>query len=64
MHEDERRRIIAQKLFDLANLEAGVVVFGELAGRNGVRSELVMLGLTIFALLYGIGYFLITKENL
>ena len=63
MQGGERRKIIAQKLFDLANIEAGVIVFSELAGRNGVRIGLVTLGFFIFFLLYSSGYVLLTKEN-
>lgn len=61
---DERRKIIAQKLFDLANIEAGVIVFGELAGRGEVRNGLIASGAIFFALLYSFGLYLLNKQNL
>jgi hypothetical protein len=36
-HSDARTKIIAQKLFELANIEAGVIVFSEVMGRDVVR---------------------------
>lgn len=62
MHGDERRKIIAQKLFDLANIEAGVVVFGELAGRGELRSSVVLLGSIVLVLFYAVGYVLLSKK--
>jgi hypothetical protein len=41
---DARTKIIAQKLFELANIEAGVIVFSELLVREGVRCGLVAIG--------------------
>lgn len=64
MTSGERKKIIAEKLFELANIEAGVIVFGELIGREGVRSELIFLGSVIFVLLYAVGYLLLSKENI
>jgi len=48
---EERRKIIAQKLFDLVNIEAGIVVFGELVGRGGVRNSVLLFGSAVFILL-------------
>lgn len=62
MHGDERRKIIAQKLFDLANIEAGVVVFGELVGRGGVRSSMILFGSLVFVSFYAVGYVLLSKK--
>ena len=64
MHLDERRKIIAEKLFELANIEAGVIVFSELAGRGGVRSEVIVFGSVFFVLFYAVAYLLLTKQNL
>ena len=64
MSSDERKKIIAERFFDLANIEAGVIVFSELAGRGEVRIGLVLLGFILFVVLYAVGYLLLTKENL
>jgi predicted permease len=60
---DARTRIIAQKLFELANIEAGVIVFSELLGREGVRWGLVVTGLGLFAVLYALGYILLSPRR-
>ena len=62
MYGDERRKVIAQKLFDLANIEAGVVVFGELVGRGDVRSGVILVGSIVLALFYAVGYVLLSKR--
>lgn len=56
-------KIIAEKLFELANIAAGVIVFSELAGRGEVRRDLILFGLVIFGLLYSSGYFLLNKQQ-
>jgi predicted permease len=60
---DTRTRIIAQKLFELANIEAGVIVFSEVMGRDVVRWELIMVSLTLFAVLYILGYLLLSPRS-
>ena len=57
----ERRRIVAEKLFELANIGAGVIVFGELVGRGEIRSVLVVFGILFFSLLYAVGFVLLSK---
>ena len=60
---DARTRIIAQKLFELANIEAGVIVFSELLVREGVRWGLVAIGLGLFTVLYTLGYLLLSPRS-
>ena len=60
---DARTRIIAQKLFELANIEAGVIVFSELLVREGVRWGLVAIGFGLFTVLYTVGYFLLSPRS-
>jgi hypothetical protein len=60
---DARTRIIAQKLFELANIEAGVIVFSEVMGWDVVRWELITVGLTLFAVLYSLGYLLLSPRS-
>jgi hypothetical protein len=62
-HPNARTRIIAQKLFELANIEAGVIVFSEVMGRDVVRWELITIGLTLFAVLYILGYLLLSPRS-
>jgi hypothetical protein len=62
-HSDARTKIIAQKLFELANIEAGVIVFSEVMGRDVVRWELIIIGLTLFAVLYSLGYLLLSPRS-
>jgi hypothetical protein len=62
-YPDARTRIIAQKLFELANTEAGVIVFSEVMGRDVVRWELITVGLTLFAVLYSLGYLLLSPRS-
>ena len=54
-HPHACTRIIAQKLFELANIEAGVIVLSEVRGRDVVRWELLTLGLTLVAVFYILG---------
>jgi hypothetical protein len=58
-----RTKIIADKLFELANIEAGVIVFSEVMGRDVVRWELIIIGLTLFAVLYSLGYLLLSPRS-
>jgi hypothetical protein len=60
---DARTKIIAQKLFELANIEAGVIVFSEVLGRDVVRWGLITVGLTLFAVLYTLGYLLLAPRS-
>jgi hypothetical protein len=62
-HPNARTRIIAQKLFELANIEAGVIVFSEVMGRDVVRWELIIIGLTLFAVLCTLGYLLLSPRS-
>jgi hypothetical protein len=62
-HPNARTRIIAQKLFELANIEAGVIVFSEVMGRDVVRWGLITVGLTLFAVLYTLGYVLLSPRS-
>jgi hypothetical protein len=62
-HSDASTKIIAQKLFELANIEAGVIVFSEVMGRDVVRWELIIIGLTLFAVLYSLGYLLLSPRS-
>jgi hypothetical protein len=60
---DARTSIIAQKLFELANIEAGVIVFSEVMGRDVVRWALIIIGLMLFAVLYNLGYLLLSPRS-
>jgi hypothetical protein len=60
---DTRTQIIADKLFELANIEAGVIVFSELLVREGVRWGLVVTGLGLFTVLYTLGYILLSPRS-
>jgi hypothetical protein len=60
---DDRTKIIAQKLFELANIEAGVIVLSEVMGRDVVRWELIIIGLALFAVLYSLGYLLLSPRS-
>ena len=62
-HPNARTRIIAQKLFELANIEAGVMVLSEVMGRDVVRWELIIIGLALFAVLYSLGYLLLSPRS-
>ena len=63
LYPDARTKIIAQKLFALANIEAGVIVLSEVMGRDVVRWELIIIGLTLFAVLYILGYLLLSPRS-
>ena len=52
MQIGEDKKIIATKLFDLANLAAAALVFGEVAARETVRWPVLAVGGLAFALLY------------
>jgi hypothetical protein len=60
---DTRTHIIADKLFELANIEAGVIVFSQLVVREGVRWGLIIIGLMLFAVLYSLGYLLLSPRS-
>jgi predicted permease len=62
-HPNARTNITAQKLFELANIEAGVIVFSEVMGRDVVRWELIIIGLTLFAVFYSLGYLLLSPRS-
>jgi hypothetical protein len=60
---NERRKIVAEKLFELANIEAGVIVFSELIVRGAVRWEVVTVGFFLFTSLYTLGYILLAVNK-
>ena len=59
---DTPQRIVGQKLLDLANIEAGVPLFGQFASTQGVQWRLMGLGfIVVFLVLYIIGYILLLE---
>jgi len=60
----DRRKIIAEKLFELAKIEAGVIIFSEVMAREAVRWGVVSVGLLLFAMLYVLGYLLLSSLTL
>jgi hypothetical protein len=58
---DTPQRIVGQKLLDLANIEAGVLLFGQFASTQGVQWRLMVLGFIAFLALYVIGYILLLE---
>ena len=58
---DTPQRIVGQKLLDLANIEAGVLLFGQFTSTQGVQWRLIGLGFVVFLVLYIIGYILLLE---
>ena len=58
---DTPQRIVGQKLLDLANIEAGVLLFGQFASIQGVQWRLMDLGFIVFLVLCIIGYILLLE---
>lgn len=54
MEIGEWKKIVAMKLFDLANLGAAALIFGEVAGREAIRWQILTVGALAFFILYGI----------
>jgi hypothetical protein len=52
---------VAEKLFELANIEAGVFILSEVMARETVRWGIVSVGLLLFAVLYLLGYLLLSS---
>ena len=60
----DRRKIIAEKLFELANIEAGVIISSEVMTHASVRWGVLSVGLPLFAMLYVLGYLLLSSLTL
>ena len=45
---DPPQRIVGQKLLDLANIEAGVLLFGQFSSAQGVQWRLMGFGFVVF----------------
>jgi hypothetical protein len=58
---DTPQRIVGQKLLDLANIEAGVLLFGQFTSTQGIQWRLVSVGFVVFLVLYVIGYILLLE---
>jgi len=58
---DTPQRIVGQKLLDLANIEAGVLLFGQFTSTQGIQCRLIGLGFVVFLVLYIIGYILLLE---
>ncbi|MBI3302137.1 MAG: hypothetical protein HYZ72_08700 [Deltaproteobacteria bacterium] len=58
---DTPQRIVGQKLLDLANIEAGVLLFGQFTSTQGVQWRLIGLGFVVFLVLYIIWYILLLE---
>lgn len=53
--------VVGQKLVDLANIEAGVIIFGQFVTGRPVEWIGIWAGLALFALLYALGSWLIAR---
>jgi hypothetical protein len=62
-HPAARTNTIAQNLLGLANIEVGAIVFSEIMRQDVVRWELITIALTLFAVLYILGYFLLSPPS-
>ena len=60
---DARTNTMAQKLFELANLAAGVIVLSQLVAQEGVGWGIGLIGLILFATLYILGYLLLSPRS-
>ena len=60
----EDKKIIATKLFDLANLAAAALVFGEVAARELVRWPILAVGGVAFALLYIVAGIMLRRSGI
>jgi hypothetical protein len=58
---DTPQRIMGQKLLDLANIEAGVLLFGQFTSTQGVQWRMIGFGIVVFLVLYVVGYILLLE---
>ena len=59
----EKRKIFAEKLLELANIEAGVIVFSELIVQGSARWEMIVAGFFLFTALYTLSYILLSVNR-
>ncbi len=52
----ETRKVWAEKTFELTNIGAGVLVFGQLVSGGKPKAELLALGLLLIAIGYYLSY--------
>lgn len=57
--EKSASHLVGQKILDLANIEAGVVIFGQFVAGRPVEWVIIWVGLAAFILLYAFGSWLI-----
>lgn len=52
----EQRKLFAEKLLDLANIDAGALVFGQFISGTGVNIHIFIYGIIIASILYSCAF--------
>ena len=58
-----RRELLAEKLMDVANLAVAATIFGQFVSDQPFRVGTGIIGIALWALMYGVAYFYILKEG-
>lgn len=59
--EENTSHVVGQKILDLANIEAGVMIFGQFVTGKTVEWIIIGAGLAVFVSLYAFGSWLVYK---
>jgi len=59
----EQRRLLAEKLLDLANLVATALVFGQFVGQQSVSLNVMTIGFTVWTVLAWIAHLLTGRRS-
>ena len=58
-----RRELLAEKLLDVANIAVAATIFGQFVSDQPFRIGTGIIGIALWALIYGVAYFYILKEG-
>ena len=58
-----RRELLAEKLMDVANVAIAATIFGQFVSDQPFQIGTGIIGIGLWALIYGVAYFYILKEG-
>jgi hypothetical protein len=56
-----RRELLAEKLMDVANIAVAATIFGQFVSDQPFRVGTGIIGIALWALIYGVAYFYLCK---
>lgn len=58
-----RRQLLAEKLMDVANIAVAATIFGQFVSGQPFQISAGIIGISLWALIYGASYFYLLKEK-